>query len=90
MKTRQQQRSPDRSAVVLSMSMDAFITGPDDGLEDGVGVGGDHHGGVPVFVLTHDAPDEPAPSHVRYVTDGTRTRAEAARRSARPNTSNST
>jgi dihydrofolate reductase len=31
---------------------------------------GDHHDGVPIFVLTHAAPDEPAPGSARYVTDG--------------------
>ena len=30
---------------------------------------GDHHDGVPVFVLTHEVPDEPPPGTVRYVTD---------------------
>src|SRR3954470_8577986 len=30
---------------------------------------GDHHDGVPVFVLTHHVPDEPPPGSVRYVTD---------------------
>lgn len=30
---------------------------------------GDHHDGVPVFVLTHDVPDDPPPGSVRYVTD---------------------
>ena len=30
---------------------------------------GDHHDGVPVFVLTHPVPDEPPPGSVRYVTD---------------------
>ena len=30
---------------------------------------GDHHDGVPVFVLTHDVPDSPPPGSVRYVTD---------------------
>lgn len=30
---------------------------------------GDHHDGVPVFVLTHDVPSEPPPGSVRYVTD---------------------
>lgn len=30
---------------------------------------GDHHDGVPVFVLTHDVPDEPPPGSVRFVTD---------------------
>jgi dihydrofolate reductase len=30
---------------------------------------GDHHDGVPIFVLTHDVPDEPPPGSVRFVTD---------------------
>ena len=30
---------------------------------------GDHHDGVPVFVLTHYVPDDPPPGSVRYVTD---------------------
>ena len=112
------------SKVVLymSMSLDWFITGPDDGMDHGLGVNGerlhdwlraggvdqrshrpvggpnatvfdemmatgavivgrrtfefaggwagDHHDGVPIFVPTHAAPDEPAPGHARYVTDG--------------------
>src|SRR3954467_15023976 len=29
---------------------------------------GDHHDGVPIFVLTHDVPDDPPPGGVRYVT----------------------
>lgn len=111
------------SSVVLymSMSVDGFIAGPDDGMDHGLGVGGqrlhawlrsggvdprshrpadgpnatvfdevmatravitgrrtyehagrwngDHHDGVPVFVLTHHVPDEPPPGSVRYVTD---------------------
>ena len=31
--------------------------------------GGDHHDGVPVFVLTHAVPDDPPPGSIRYVTD---------------------
>src|SRR3954463_12919162 len=30
---------------------------------------GAHHDGVPIFVLTHDVPDDPPPGSVRYVTD---------------------
>jgi dihydrofolate reductase len=30
---------------------------------------GDHHDGVPIFVLTHDVPADPPPGDVRYVTD---------------------
>ena len=112
------------SKVVLymSMSLDGFIAGPDDGPDHGLGVNGerlhawlraggvdpgsyrpvdgpgatvfdevmatgavivgrrtfefaggwagDHHDGVPIFVLTHAAPEEPAPGAARYVTDG--------------------
>jgi dihydrofolate reductase len=112
------------SKVVLymSMSVDGFITGPDDGPDQGLGAGGerlhawlgdggvdprsyrptdgpgaavfdelmatgavitgrrtfefaggwagDHHDGVPIFVLTHAAPEKPPPGSARYVTDG--------------------
>ena len=112
------------SKVVLymSMSVDGFITGPDDSDEHGLGVGGerlhawladggvtprsyrpaddagatvfdeltatgavitgrrtfefaggwagDHHDGVPIFVLTRAAPPEPPPGSAHYVTDG--------------------
>src|SRR5690242_2828477 len=30
---------------------------------------GDHHDGVPIFVLTHQVPDDQPPGSVRYVTD---------------------
>ena len=30
---------------------------------------GDHHDGVPVFILTHEVPDEPPPGSVQFVTD---------------------
>jgi dihydrofolate reductase len=43
---------------------------------------GDHHDGVPVFVLTHDLPDDPPPGSVRYVTD-VRECASQARAAAR-------
>lgn len=107
--------------LFMSMSVDGFITGPDDGVDHGLGVGGerlhdwlgtggvdprshrprddtsaaifdelmatgavitgrrtfdhagrwagDHHDGVPIFVLTGSAPDEPPPGSARYVTD---------------------
>jgi dihydrofolate reductase len=42
---------------------------------------GDHHDGVPIFVLTHNAPDDPPPGSVRYVTD-VRECAEQARAAA--------
>lgn len=120
--------------LYMSMSLDGFITGPDDGPDHGLGVGGerlhdwlspggvdprshrpvaepgstvfdevmatgavitgrrtfdiaggwagDHHGGVPIFVLTHAAPDEPPPGHARYVTDGIRSCVEQAKAAA--------
>jgi dihydrofolate reductase len=43
--------------------------------------GGDHHDGVPIFILTHDVPDEPPPGSVRFVTD-VRECAAAARAAA--------
>ncbi|MBL8925152.1 MAG: dihydrofolate reductase family protein [Pseudonocardia sp.] len=38
---------------------------------------GDHHDGVPIFVLTHDVPDDPPPGSVRYVTDAHECAAQA-------------
>lgn len=108
--------------LYMSMSLDGFISGPDDGPERGLGVegeplhgwlgdggvdpgshrpgglgantqvfdemmttravitgrrtfdhagawGGDHHDGVPVFVLTRSVPDAPPAGPIRYVTD---------------------
>lgn len=31
--------------------------------------GGDHHDGVPIFVLTHEIPDGPPPGSARFVTE---------------------
>jgi dihydrofolate reductase len=45
------------------------------------GWAGDHHDGVPIFVLTHAVPAEPPPGHARYVTD-VRACAEQAREAA--------
>ena len=42
---------------------------------------GDHHDGVPIFVLTHEVPAEPPPGSARYVTD-VREAAERARAAA--------
>jgi dihydrofolate reductase len=97
----------------MTMSLDGYVTGPDDGPDEPMGVGGfrlfnwldkrndpgpsgevyaellatralvagrrtyehaghwggDHHGGVPILVLTHDVPAEPPPGTVRFVTD---------------------
>ncbi|HEY6746918.1 MAG TPA: dihydrofolate reductase family protein [Mycobacteriales bacterium] len=97
----------------MTISLDGYVTGPDDGPDEPMGVGGfrlfnwldkrdepgpsgdvyadmltsralisgrrtyehaghwngDHHDGVPIFVLTHDVPAEPPPGTVRFVTD---------------------
>lgn len=120
--------------LYMSMSVDGFITGPDDDRDHGLGVGGerlhgwladgdgspasyrpaddagatvfdeqmasgavivgrrtfefaggwggDHHDGVPIFVLTHAAPEEPPPGAARYVTDGIASCVEQARAAA--------
>ncbi len=102
-----------RIRVDMTMSLDGFVVGPNDSVDEPMGVGGfrlfnwldrraepgptrqvyaegmatrafisgrrtyehadhwhgDHHDGVPVFVLTHHVPDEPPPGSVRFVTD---------------------
>ena len=109
----------------MTVSLDGFVAGPQDGTDQPMGVGGfrlfnwldrrhdadengrvvaeamatqavisgrrtyenaarwngDHHNGVPILVLTHDVPAEPAPGSVRYMTD-VRECAEAARECA--------
>jgi dihydrofolate reductase len=99
--------------LYMTVSLDGYVTGPDDSVETPMGIGGfrlfnwldrrndpgpsgqvftevvatwavisgrrtyehagrwggDHHDGVPVFVLTHNVPDDPPPGSVRYVTD---------------------
>lgn len=99
--------------LYMSMSLDGYVTGPQDSPDNPMGIGGfrlfnwlsqrhdpgpnrqvygeaeatralisgrrtyehadrwggDHHDGVPIFVLTHDVPDDPPPGSVRYVTD---------------------
>jgi dihydrofolate reductase len=44
---------------------------------------GDHHDGVPIFILTHDVPQDPPPGSVHYVTDA---RDAAARAAPQPGT----
>jgi dihydrofolate reductase len=111
--------------VYMTMSLDGYVTGPLDSMDDPMGVGGfrlfnwldrrnepgvsgqvveesmatraliagrrtyehanhwqgDHHNGVPMFILTHDVPDGPPPGTVRFVTDA-RECAEQAREAA--------
>lgn len=110
-----------RIRVDMTMSLDGYVTGPDDGPDAPMGAGGfrlfnwldkrndpgrsgqayaeslatralisgrrtyelagrwggDHHNGVPIFVLTHDVPDETPPGTVRYVTDADECAAQA-------------
>ncbi len=97
----------------MTISLDGYVTGPQDGAEAPMGVDGfrlfnwldlrnepgpsgqvygeamatraviagrrtfelagqwqgDHHDGVPIFVLTHTVPDEPPQGSARYLTD---------------------
>jgi dihydrofolate reductase len=100
--------------VDMSMSLDGYVAGPRDGVDEPMGVGGfrlfnwlnrrdepgpsgevyaeamatkafisgrrtyehadhwhgDHHDGVPIFILTHDVPEgPPPPGSVRLMTD---------------------
>ncbi|WP_309133268.1 dihydrofolate reductase family protein [Brevibacterium sp.] len=58
------------SAQVLAEAMDtgAVLTGRRT-FDHGGRWNGDHHDGVPIFVLTRSTPAEPAPGHARWVTD---------------------
>jgi dihydrofolate reductase len=102
-----------RIRLDMTMSLDGYVAGPRDSVDEPMGVGGfrlfnwldrrddpgpnrtvyrelmatravvsgrrtyehagrwqgDHHDGVPIFVLTREVPDEPPPGSVRYVTD---------------------
>lgn len=99
--------------LYMSVSLDGYVAGPRDGIEDPMGVGGfrlfnwldrrqdpgpngqvygelqatravisgrrtyelaghwqgDHHDGVPIFVLTSQVPPDPPPGSVRFLTD---------------------
>ncbi len=120
------------SVLYMSMSLDGFITGPDDDAERGLGRGGerlhdwlgegsdpshfrpsgpsgdvfdelmatgavvvgrrtfdhaghwggDHRGGVPIFVPTRGEPPAPASDLVNYVTDGVESAMSQAKRAA--------
>ncbi|MFI0370634.1 dihydrofolate reductase family protein [Actinomadura sp. 1N219] len=107
--------------LYMTMSLDGYVTGPQDSLDNPMGIGGfrlfnwldrrndpgpngqvytevlatravisgrrtyehagrwqgDHHDGVPIFVLTHHVPDDPPPGSVRYVTDVSECAAQA-------------
>ena len=71
---------PHGDAYAETMGSRAFISGRRT-YELANHWGGDLHGGMPVFVLTHDVPDEPPPGSIRFVTD-VRECANAAREAA--------
>ena len=73
----------DAGATVFDelMATGAVITGRRT-FEFAGGWGGDHHDGVPIFVLTRTAPAEPPPGSARYVTDGIASCVEQAKAAA--------
>lgn len=60
---------PNATVFDELMATGAVITGRRT-FDNAGGWAGDHHDGVPIFVLTHAAPEAPAPGYARYVTDG--------------------
>jgi dihydrofolate reductase len=71
---------PSRTVFDEMLATGAVITGRRTG--DFVGYwGGDHHDGVPIFVPTHEAPED-APSGVHFVTDGAEACVRRAKASA--------
>jgi dihydrofolate reductase len=72
---------PSRTVFDEMMSTGAVITGRRTG--DFVDYwGGDHHGGVPIFVPTHQAPTDTPLGDVRFVTDGIESCVEQAKAAA--------
>lgn len=63
-----EEKGPHGDAYDATMASRAFISGRRT-YELANHWGGDLHGGAPVFVLTHDIPDEPPPGSIRFVTD---------------------
>ncbi len=63
-----EEEGPHGQAYADQMASGAFISGRRT-YELADHWGGDLHGGMPVFVLTHDVPDEPPPGVIRFVTD---------------------
>ena len=72
---------PGRTVIDEVLATGAVITGRRTGDFTGYW-GGDHHGGVPIFVPTHQAPTGPLPGDVRFVTDGIGSCAEQAKAAA--------
>jgi len=75
--------SDEPSQIVFDegMATGAVLTGRRTG--DFAGYwGGDHHGGVPIFVPTHKAPEDNPHELVHYVTDGIESCVEQAKAAA--------
>ena len=67
---------PSRQVVSESMATRAVISGRRT-FEHAGRWNGDHHEGVPIFILTHEVPSEPPPGSARYVTDARDAAAQA-------------
>jgi len=67
---------PSGQVVAESMATRAVIAGRRT-FEHAGQWNGDHHDGVPIFILTHAVPSEPPPGSVRYVTDAREAAAQA-------------
>ena len=67
---------PSGQVVSESMATRAVISGRRT-FEHAGQWNGDHHDGVPIFILTHAVPSEPPPGSVRYVTDARAAAAQA-------------
>lgn len=63
-----EEKGPHGDAYAETMASRAFISGRRT-YELADRWGGDLHGGMPVFVLTHEVPDEPSPGSIRFATD---------------------
>jgi dihydrofolate reductase len=67
---------PSGQVVSESMATRAVISGRRT-FEHAGQWNGDHHDGVPIFILTHEVPSEPPPGSARYVTDARDAAAQA-------------
>ena len=67
---------PSGQVVSESMATRAVISGRRT-FEHAGQWNGDHHDGVPIFILTHEVPSEPPPGSARYVTDAREAAAQA-------------
>ena len=67
---------PSGQVVGESMATRAVISGRRT-FEHAGQWNGDHHDGVPIFILTHEVPSEPPPGSARYVTDAREAAAQA-------------